>query len=107
VATTMISTTCQVLKDVSRKRRLFWITFLLWWIGVALFVFAVSHFFKNAADAFITVPFYLSILILYIPVIALYRVKCPFCHGSVGAVPFFRYSSVSCRKCGKRIECKG
>jgi hypothetical protein len=103
----MNSTARQVLNDVSRKQRGFWITLLSWWMCVAAFVLIVSHFFRNAPDAFITVPVYLSILVLYVPLIRLYRLKCPHCNGSMGALPFLRYRSLSCRACGKRIDCNG
>lgn len=96
---------CEFMENVRRGQRRFWLTLLLWWVCVAVFVAVVSQLFKNAPDAVFMTVFYGSALLLYVPAYRLYRLKCPYCDGSAGALPFLRYKFLFCRACGERLEC--
>ena len=98
---------CEFLEVVKRKQHGFWLAVLSWWICVVAFILLVSHLFKDVPDAVFMVVFYGGALLLYIPLVSLYRLKCPYCHGRAGAVPFLRYKFMFCKACGERIECNG
>lgn len=97
---------CEFLDNVKRKQHQVWLTALLWFIGVIALIAIGAVFFPGTPFAAVQVAFYGSALIIYIPAISPYRLKCPYCHGSAGAVPIFRYKFMYCRACGQRIECK-
>jgi hypothetical protein len=96
---------CEFLDNVRHKQRRVWLTILLWWIAIIVFVVVITSF-TNAPDALIQGVCYGSFLLLYIPAISLYRLKCPHCQRAAGAWPIFRYKFMYCKACGKRIECK-
>jgi hypothetical protein len=96
---------CEFLKSVKHGQHRWWFLLLFWWIGISLYVLLVSHYFQNIPNTAITLPFYASALLLYIPAIMLYRLKCPYCNKSAGASPFFRYKFMYCRNCDRRIKC--
>jgi hypothetical protein len=96
---------CEFLDNVRHKQRRVWLTIFLWWIAVVVFVVVITSF-TNAPDALIQGVCYGSFLLLYIPAISLYRLKCPHCRRAAGAWPIFRYKFMYCKACGKRIECK-
>jgi hypothetical protein len=96
---------CEFLETVRHKQRGFWLTIFAWWVCMVVFVFVVSGLFKGAPDALLQVVFYGSALLLYIPAYSLFKLKCPYCNGSAGALPFLRYRFMYCRTCGERIEC--
>jgi hypothetical protein len=96
---------CDFLDQVKRKQHQVWLTLLLWWFAVAVTIGLVTHF-TNLPDAVIDASFFASIVLLYIPAIGLYRLKCPYCHRSAGALPIFRYKFMYCKACGKRIQCE-
>src|SRR5450759_2430046 len=103
----MSDNACEFLANVKRKQHRFWLVLLLWWICAAALVLAVNGLFKNIPDAVVMIPFYLSAVLLYIPAITVYRLQCPYCHRSAGAIPFLHYKFLCCKACGKRIECHG
>jgi hypothetical protein len=96
---------CDSLDQVRHKQHRVWLTLLFWWIAVAVIVGLVTHF-TNLPDAVIQGTFYGSVILLYIPAISLYRLKCPYCHRSAGALPVLRYKFMYCKACGKRIKCE-
>ena len=102
----MTENTCEFLKLVSRKQRLFWIALLLWFITIVIFVVAVTELLNGVPDGLVTGVFFGSALLLLIPIATLYRLKCPYCQGPVGAVPFLQYKSLICHSCRECIECK-
>lgn len=96
---------CKFLERVRRKQRGFWLTLLAWWVCVVVFAFLVNEVFKNAPDALVLATFYGSALLLYIPAHRLFKLRCPYCNGSAGALPIFRYKFMYCKTCGECIEC--
>jgi hypothetical protein len=96
---------CEFLEAVKHKQHRWWLVLLLWWICVIALVLAVSELFKNIPAAAVRLAFYASVVLLFIPAIRLYRLKCPYCDGSSGAFPFLRYKALRCKSCGERIEC--
>lgn len=104
-ANSMLKDACEFIECVKHKQHKCWVVFLIWWICIAFFVLAVSELFKNVPPPVLMVVFYGSAFLLYLPGISLYRLKCPYCQGAAGALPFFRYKFLYCRACGKRIEC--
>jgi hypothetical protein len=101
----MADRACEFLKQVSGRQRRFWLAVLVWWLCVVIFVATVSAFSKNSPGGVVTALVYGSALLLFIPARHMSRLKCPYCHKSAGAVPFFRYRFVICKACGERIEC--
>jgi hypothetical protein len=96
---------CNFLDEVKHKQYRVWLSLLFWVIAVVVFVVVASTFTK-ASDTVIHAVFYGSVLLLYLPIVSLSRVKCPYCQWSAGALPIFRYKFMFCKACGKRIECK-
>lgn len=100
----MSKKSCEYLKMVARKQHGFWLLIFLWWVCILVSIFTINGFFGFVPN-FVVVGVYVSVALLYIPAIRLYRIKCPHCHGAAGALPFLRYSFMYCRACGERIEC--
>jgi hypothetical protein len=103
----MSNDACEFLERVKRKQHGFWLTILVLWICVVIFVFLVTELFKDneALDSIVYVGFYGGAFLTYIPGYGLFRLKCPHCHHPAGALPIFRYRFMYCRSCGERIEC--
>ena len=97
---------CSFLDAVRRKQRLLWVAVIVWWACVVAFVFLVNELFKTVPDSIVYVVFYGSALLLYIPAYKLFKLRCPYCNGTAGALPIFRYRLMYCRSCGERIECR-
>jgi hypothetical protein len=101
----MPNDTCKFLDHVKRKQHQVWLTLLFWCIGVVTFLALSSAFFEHASKTVLQIVVYGSVFVLYVPAFALFRLKCPYCNRPAGALPFVRYKSLRCRKCGERVEC--
>lgn len=96
---------CAFLDQVKQKQRRFWLTLLIWLIGIIVFISVVTSF-ANPQDELIEGVFFGSaLLFVFLPIVGLYRLECPHCHGAAGAIPFLRYQIIFCKACGRRIEC--
>ena len=101
----MADVECDFLSEVRRGQHRVWLALLLWVIAILAFVAIITSFTK-APDAIVQTVFYGSALLLYIPVLSLYRLICPHCQKAAGALPIFQYKFMFCKACGKRIECQ-
>ncbi len=95
---------CDFLAEVARQQHSFWLYALLWLVCVIAFLIA-THILKMTVDRVLYAVFYLSICFLYIPLLKMTRLRCPYCRSLAGANPFHRYRFFVCRACGERIEC--
>lgn len=102
----MSNDACEFLESVKRKQRGFWLAVFVWWVCVVIFVFLANEIFKGLPDPLILTVFYGSALLLYMPGYRLFKLRCPYCNGTTGALPIFRYKFMYCRSCGERIECR-
>ena len=100
----MSKNACEYLEQVGRKQHRFWLTILLWWVCILVSLFTINGLVGNLPN-YVVIGVYVSAAFLYVPAIRLYRLRCPHCHGSAGALPFLRYKFMHCRACGERIEC--
>jgi hypothetical protein len=95
---------CDFLTEVTRQQHSFRLFALLWVICLIAFLIA-TRILRVTTDRIIYAVFYLSICFLYIPLLKVTRLRCPYCQGFAGVNPFPRYRSFVCRACGQRIEC--
>lgn len=96
---------CRFMNEVWEGQRKFWKFFLVWLIGVVLFLIVATQLLRWVPDSIVMGVGYGSFLLLYIPMFRLAKVKCPHCDKSAGATPFFRYEFLICRSCNERMEC--
>jgi len=92
------------LDKVRRRQQRSWLALLCWLISVVLLVGVITKFFTNVPHVLAFAMFYGSSVFLVIQLIALYQAKCPYCRWFAGALPSFRYESIECKACGKRID---
>jgi hypothetical protein len=96
---------CTFLDQVKHKQRRFWLSLLIWLIGIIVFVSVVTLLEKPPDELIDGIFFASALLFVFLPILSLYRFECPHCHGAAGANPFIRYRFIFCKACGKRIEC--
>lgn len=97
---------CEFLDVLRQRQHGFWWFVLAWWINLLVFVGVFTWIFGDKHFQFIQIVFYGSVLLIFMRLVNVYRLKCPFCQRSVGASPFLRYRFLYCKSCGDRIECK-
>lgn len=95
---------CFFLDEVRRKQHRIWLSILIWWICCITFISIAIELFGDVPNI-LTISIYVSVIFLYIPFISLRRLKCPYCEGVAGVLPFLRYKFVNCKSCNIRIEC--
>ena len=100
----MSNADCEFLQQVRRYQRRCWLVVLFWWIFVVVAASTVLGLLGNVPPV-VTIAFYASVVVVYIPGVQLFRLHCPHCERAAGALPFFRYRFLFCKSCGERIEC--
>jgi hypothetical protein len=104
-STSHVRRDCRFMNEVWDGQRRFWIVFVIWLIGVVLFLIVATQVLRSAPDSVVMGIGYGSVLLLYIPMYGLAKLKCPHCGKRAGATPFFRYKFLICRSCSERMEC--
>lgn len=101
----VVADACRFIERVGLLRRRFWLTFLVWWVGI---VVLASLFMMLHGDVPDSVETGISISFFVVGLFSIHNVrsvKCPYCQRPAGASAFSASQHLRCKSCNRHIEC--